>query len=260
MMPRKNKSHGAWTPEKREAARQRAIALRDAGILVPKNPPPKGPAHHRYGAVMSEESRNKIRDARLGKPGHPHTDAERERISAGNMRSIQTGRRTYRFMAQSPCGAVIPCRSRQERDLAECLAAEAGVRSVVGEDRMEAISYEIGGQTRRTVGDFLVTRADGVQVLVEGKGAACFYRDRDRARLMALWKWSRERSILLIVAMNTKPMPSVWSGPFVTEEFMTGVAMGRVRYRTMRTVAPSADAAPSACASPTCPLVSTLPA
>ena len=130
---------------------------------------------------------------------------------------------------------------------------EIGVVRVVGEDQMEWIPYELDGEKRMTIGDFLATRSDGVQVFVEGKDSAHLYRDRERARLEAEWRWCQENGHLMILAVNDHRIPSVWTGPFVTEEFMESVRQRRVRFRTMQTVAPSAAAGPSACALTPCP-------
>lgn len=212
----------------------------------------------RKGQHHSAEARARMSAVRKGRPGHPHTDADRQRISEGNARSIQNRTRTYRFHVSSPCGGTVPCRSSREQSLALHLCATPGVRSVVGEDQLEFIPYTLAGQRRLTVPDFLVTRDDGVQVLVEAKSQTSFYKARDRARVLALWAWAQERCMPFLLSLNSKPLPSVWTGPFVTEAFMEGVRQKRVRVRTMRTVAPLGDAVPSACALPTYPPSSTL--
>jgi hypothetical protein len=98
----------------------------------------------------------------------------------------------------------------------------------------------------------MVTRSDGVIVVVEVETASGLYREKDRARLEALWAWCQEHKTPFVLAINEKGFPSVWTGPFVTEEFMESVRQHRVRFRTMQTVDTSEAAVPSACELTTC--------
>lgn len=240
------------TPEQREEQSRRmleAFASGERARPVVKS----GPESPNWGRKRTEEQRERMRAGCALRDSHRQTEETRGRISAGNVRAIQEGTRTYRCRVLSPCGALVPCRTEAEEVLARHLCATRGVRSVVGEDQMEFIPYEWEGRTRYTVADFLVTRSDGQQVLVEGKDPTSLYTPRTMARIEAVWGWCQERDIPMILAVNGRGNPDVWRGPFVTELFMEGVRARRVRMRTMRRVDIAADAVPSACASPICP-------
>jgi hypothetical protein len=242
------------TPEWRARMSAQTTADRASG-RVTNMPPvyPAGPDHPNRGQKRTEEQRQRMREAFQDRPGHAHSEESRGKISEGNAQAIKDRVRSYRYHVSSPDGGLVPCRTENERHLAQRLCMESGVVRIVGEDQMEWMPYELDGKKRMTIGDFLVIRSDGVQVLVEGKDSAHLYRDRERARLEAEWKWCQENGHLMILAVNDQRIPSVWMGPFVTEEFMESVRKHRVRFRTMLTVDPSAAVAPSACESPTCP-------
>jgi len=190
-----------------------------------------------YGKKHSKEAKEKIRAAALDRGGCPHTEESRERISKGNVRAIKDRVRKYKFMVKSPDGTDIPCRTKYEKSLAECLCAQDGVVRVLGEDRMDFVEYEIGGAKRMTVADFLVERMDGTMVIVEGKDPAALYRDRERARFLAMWEDCVERGCPMILAINNKPLPDVWKGPFVSQDFVDLAMRGVIRVKKMRTVA-----------------------
>lgn len=234
------------TPEWRAKMSEMAKKRIADGAFVQLPPVMRGADNPNFGKSPSEETRARMSAAQR-KRAHPkHTDAERQKISEGNVRAILTGTRKYRFHVASPCGGTVPCRSRREEALAQHLCTTQGVLSVVGEDRMDPIVYALQGRQHLTVGDFIVTRSDGVKVMVEGKSETSFYKEKDRARIEALWKWAVDCGMPLIIAINSKPMPSVWEGPFVTEAFMEGIRNKRVRYRTMKVV-PLEAVAPSVC-------------
>lgn len=221
----------------------------------PIPPVMRGADNPNFGKTLSEEHREKIRQAALARGGHPHTAASREKISRGNAESISTRVRTYKFSTVGPDGLSIPCRSSSELRIAQALCGQTAVVAVRGEDRMTFVPYTFEGEARRTIADFEVDRADGRTVMVEVKTNSALYTDRERARLNALWVHCQAMGKELIVAFSNRPDPSVWTGPFATQAFMDLVATGKVRHRMMRTdpLAGPVVSAPSASVSATSP-------
>jgi hypothetical protein len=242
-------------PAARERMSERAKqAVAEGCMALP--PVMWGADNPRYGKPLSKAHRRRLREARLGRPGTPHTEASRTRISAGNAQAIRDRKRTYTHWVTGPDGQRIPCRSDAELVLVQALMAQEGVVAIRGEDQLPFVSYEIGGQQRLTVADFEVDRADGVTVVVEGKDKTSFYAPRTRARLLAMWGHCQRQQQPFLIVINGSTIPSVWDGPFINQAFMDGLAQRRVRQRLLVCVTPPGASDPSVVASPTSPSTS----
>jgi len=206
-----------------------ARAARAEGRVTHLPPVMRGADNPRYGKPLSDAHKQRLREAHLGKPGTPHTDASRTRISEGNVKAIRDRGRTYKHWVTGPDGQQIPCRSDAELTLVQALMKQPGIVAIRGENLLKFVPYEIDGQPRLTVADFEVDRADGVTVVIEGKVKTAFYRKREVFRLIAMWKHCESSEKRFIIAVNGRDVPSVNSGPFVTEEFMRGVENQRIR-------------------------------
>jgi hypothetical protein len=219
-------------PKERERLKALSDKVVEEGLYVPP-PVLRGVDHPNYGKPLSEERKQRLREAHLGKPGMPHTDASRTRISEGNASAIRDRKRTYKYWVNGPDGQQIPCRSDAELMLVQALMKQKGIVAIRGEDKLPFVQYEIDGQPRLTVADFEVDRADGVTVVIEGKAKTAFYVDRSQARLLAMWGHCQRQQQPFLLAVNGSPVPSVWAGPFVSQAFMNGLAQRRVRQRLL---------------------------
>jgi hypothetical protein len=215
-----------------------ARAARAEGRVTHLPPVMRGADNPRYGKPLSRQHKRRLREARLGKPGTPHTEASKQNISEGNMRAIRDRKRTYKHWVTGPDGQQVPCRSEAELLLVQALMTQPGVVAIRGEDQLPFVPYEIGGQPRLTVADFEVDRADGVTVVVEGKDKTSFYMPRAQARLFAMWDHCQRHGHPFLIVINGAMVPSAWEGPFVNQAFMDGLAQMRVRRRWMACAPP----------------------
>lgn len=195
----------------------------------------RGKESPNYGKKITEETRERMSIAAKRRGGHLHTEESRQKISEGNARAIKDRIRKYLFKVKSPCGGMVPCRTVQEERLANAICYQQGVKSVTGEDKNDWVSYEIDGQRRQTVADFMVTRSDGQIVVVEGKDPTSLYIPRERARFHTMWRYCQEMGYKMILALNNRPMPDMYKGPFVTQEFADLAMGGKIRVRKMET-------------------------
>jgi hypothetical protein len=214
-----------------EMSNRMRVAIADGTRVLP--PVKRGKDHPSFGRKFTEEQRARMSAAAKIRGGHPHLETSKDKISAGNVRSIQDRKRSYKYYVQGPSG-VIPCRSSSELMLAQHLIDAGGIVAMRGEDILPFVSYEILGRTRVTVADLEIDRVDGRTVVVEAKSKADLYRLRSVLRLKALWQHCQQTDKLFILAFNGAPIPSIQDGPFVTEEFMNRLSAGSVRRRLMR--------------------------
>ena len=205
------------------------------GTIGQNMPSRKGEANSFYGKKHTEETKKKMSEAAKAREPRVHTDESRRKISEGNARSIKDGTRTYRFQAISPDGAIVPCRTKAEKRLADHLCSQIGVVSVAGEDKLPFAEYMLEGQERRTIADFMVTRSDGQIVVVEGKARSTMTRDKEVARVRATWDVCVKSHMKMILSFNeVRKFPCVWNGPFMTEAFVSHLERERsVRAKLM---------------------------
>ena len=198
------------------------------GTIGQNMPPRHGEANPFYGKKHTEETKARLSEIAKEREPRAHTEESKVAISKGNMRAIKDRVREYKYMVKSPRGGDVRCRTESERDLAVHLCAHAGVASVVGEDKMEFVEYEIDGQRRRTVADFMVKMRGGLTVIVEGKSPGALYRAKERARLVAMWEYCKENGYKMVLAINKRRLPDMVLGPFVTDAFVEKAKEGTV--------------------------------